>query len=339
MKKILKVLGVVIILSFLLTVCVPVAATAAAKIVLKLGHTVQDDSAYNKGAVYFKELVKKYSDDEMDVTVYGNSQLGWERDMLEGLQLGTIDMCISATGPLAAFVPKFDIFNFPFLFKNIDHILWFINEYPGLNEIKENALEQRFKILAVRGSSFRIPFGKKFFTKPSDFKGVTIRLMDVPMHRDTYIAFGADVTSTSFAELYSALQMGVVDAAENSYTAINAMKYSEVTSHITELPVLLGANALVMSLKTWDSLSKEQQETIQKAADEAWDYEDQITIEMDQESKQKLIKEGIKVQEDVNLTPFIDKLQPIYDKYASQSKYPEWIRQTISDIMSKANEF
>lgn len=326
-----KILGVTFFV--LLVVCF-VLNYSFAKNVISLGHTVSENSAYHEAALFFKDIVEKRTNGEVTVNIYPNSQLGWERDMLEGMQMGTIDMCISAVGPLASFVPKYEIFSFPFLFKNEDHVFWFYQS-SMMEDINRSAEEYGFKVITFAGASFRIPFGKKFFEEPSDLKGIKIRLMGVPIHRETYSLLGADVTSTDFAELYNALQLGVVDAAENSYTPIYAMKFYETSPYITELPVFLGACALVMSKKSWDSFSEEQKNVLEEAGKETGNYYDEISLQMDEEAKTIMLEKGVKAFENVNLQPFISKVEPIYKKYITD----EWMKNVINKIQDKAQDF
>lgn len=104
-------------LVLILVLVLSVNSSVFASKVINLGHTVATDSAYHKGALKFKNLVEERTNGEVTVQIFPQSQLGWERDMLEGLKLGSVDMCISATGPFAVFVPEFELLNFPFLFK------------------------------------------------------------------------------------------------------------------------------------------------------------------------------------------------------------------------------
>ena len=334
MKK--KIFIILLVLFIVLTMSFGVWAAK----VIRLGHTLPADTGiYQPGALRFKELVEERTNGEIEVMIYPQSQLGWEFDMLEGMQLGTIDMCISASGAFVAFVPELGLLEFPFLFKNTDHIHWFFYESEAKKELIKNADPESkgFKILALGGGGFRFPWTDKSINKPSDFKGLKIRLMAVPLHRDTYLSMGADVTSVAWAELYGALQMGVVDGAEGTYSNCLSMAFQEVTDWINELPVFTGADFLIMSKLTYDSLTPEQQKIVEEAGVEAWKYHDEVIVQMEKESKEKILQYGIKINEDINLQPFIDAVQPVYKKYLAD--YPEWAADMVKNIQEEGKKF
>lgn len=298
----------------------------------KLSHTTAPDSPYNFGAMKFAEVVKEKSGGKFTIDIHHSGVLGWEREVLEAMQMGTIEITIPSLGPFAVFVPSFDVFNLPFMFKSVEH-LQKAYKSPSVEKLKKDAEQYGFIVLEVGVPTFRYPLNsKKPIEKLEDFKGTKFRTMGTPAHIDAYKAMGANVTTTSFSELYSALQLGVVDGCENFYANLYTMKFHEVTKYLSDLPALNNAAALVVSKVKWDELPTEYQDILREAAAAGMAEMDAKALSMEEDARQKMVDAGIEFTHIEDITPFIEATQEVREKYLNEME--PWVREIAEEIMT-----
>ncbi len=298
----------------------------------KLSHTTAPDSPYNFGAMKFAEVVNEKSGGKFTIDIHHSGVLGWEREVLESMQLGTIEMTIPSLGPFAVFVKSFDVFNLPFMFKSIEHLQKAYRS-PSVAKLKEDAEQYGFVVLEIGVPTFRYPLNsKKPISKLEDFKGTKFRTMGTPAHIDGYKAMGANVTTTAFSELYSALQLGVVDGCENFYANLYTMKFHEVTKYLSDLPALNNAAALVVSKVKWDELPPEYQEIVRAAAAEGMAEMDAKALAMEEDARQKMVATGIEFTHIEDVTPFVEATAAVRDKYLNEME--PWVRDIAEELMA-----
>lgn len=207
------------------------AGAAQAKVVIKLANSGPDnhDNRTVKAVDIFKYLVETGTNGEVEVKAYHASQLGAEREALEGVQMGTIEMGTLSGGPVPGFFPEVMIFDIPYLFTS-NAAAWNFFQSPVAEEFKQAFLEKTgVRILDITENGFRHFTNKKNAIKvPADLKGLKIRTMQNPAHMAMVKALGGDPTPIAFSELYMALQQGVVDAMECPIALIHDMKFYEV---------------------------------------------------------------------------------------------------------------
>ncbi len=189
------------------------APFASAKTVIKITHVLDPSHHYQAGALKFKELVEKKTGNQIEVQIYPAAQLGSERVVLEGLQMGTIEMGIITSGALSGFVPDFSILDLGYLFKDNKQAVQVLNGPTG------KALIEKMKTANIRGLApvdcgFRSVYANRPVKDPSGLKGMKIRTMENPAHLAAFRAIGASPLPMAWGELYTALQQGVVDGAE-----------------------------------------------------------------------------------------------------------------------------
>ncbi len=319
-------------------------ATAEKKPVLEL--TLADtgsgpNSPLTISGTAWKNEIERLSGGEIKVNYFTQSQLGGERDLMEGIQAGTIDLYLGSTGVAATFIPEMNVFNLPFLFLNREHceevefgplgkeIVSFIDKYPG------------FKGLAIGGAGWRYPMNKvRPVKKPDDFKGLKWRTMEVPMHLDTYRAFGASPIPVAFTELYMALKLGTVDGQENAPSITYPMGFHEVCKYYTTLPVLLNGDIYVMNKTKWDGLSEKHKDIIMKSAQVAARALNQAFQDEDEKALQAMIEEtGLQVYRipGEELPPFIEATKSVWDKYLPQ--FPQRLREIALEIRDLGKKY
>src|SRR5499427_1108823 len=207
---------------------------AQQKTVIKFAHHAPVTFPYQDGALKFKEVAERLSGGKLEVQVFGGAQLGGERDLLEGIRLGTLHMCIGAGG-LANFAPAYNVVQLPFLIKNQEHMTR-VAEGPAGKLLAQRIEEQGgYKVLGYFSTGDSgIQTVKAPVRTPADLKGVKIRVMENPALIDSMRALGANPTPLPFPELYTSMKQGVVEGATIDYTALWTTKVYEAVKYVTE---------------------------------------------------------------------------------------------------------
>jgi len=232
---------------------------------IRLGHAVDLEHAVHKSLVYFQEELAKVSDGQMRLEIYPNGQLGSERDLIELLQIGSLGMAKVSVGPLEAFVPEMQVFSLPYVFDDADHFWRTINSDLG-NELLLSPLA-----VEMRGLAFFDGGSRSFYTcpkpisSPDDLSGMKIRTMKSQSAVALMRELGASATPISFGELYTALQQGVVDGAENSPITYYKARHYEICKNFTLDEHNTIPGIVMFSEKVWRDLSAEQQSWLKTA--------------------------------------------------------------------------
>jgi len=307
---------------------------AAAKLEIVLADTGSGpNSPLTISGTAWKKEIERLSNGEIAVKYFTQAQLGGERDLMEGIQNGTIDIYLGSTGVAANFIPEMSVFNFPFLFLNRQHCEEV--EFSPLGDELVSFMDKKpgFKGLAIGGAGWRYPMNRvRQIAKPEDFKGLKWRNMEVPLHMDTYRAFGASPIPVAFTELYMALQMGTVDGQENAPSIAYPMGFHQVCKFLTTLPVLLNGDVYVMNRKKWDGLSPQYKDIIKKSAlFAAKALNDGFQAE-DGKALKAMEDFGVKVHRTTpgEMDAFIKVTQSVWDKHLPQ--FPPRLREIALEI-------
>ncbi len=209
------------------------AMNAQAARTVTLGHTLSDSSHYSVGADAFEDTLERLSDGEFEVVEHPSGSLGGERAMIEGLQIGTVDVVITSTGPLGNFVPESYVLDLPFLFKDYEQARCVLDGEIGqdlLNKMSDHNLVG----LAWSENGFRhMTNSVRPVSGPADAKGLKVRTMENKVHMEAFEQMGVHPTPMAFPEVFTALQQGTVDGQENPITVIVATKFWEVQDHLS----------------------------------------------------------------------------------------------------------
>lgn len=296
---------------FALFLAVALCSTASAKTVLKLGTSTQPSHIYNLAAEKFAEIVADKSGGDIEVQVFPAAQLGSERDMVEGLQIGTLEMTLTSTGPMGNFVPQVKLFNLPFLFKDRESCYKVLDGEIG-TQISDLFVKVGIRSLGWFENGFRnITNSKVPVEKPADMNGLKIRVMEDDVFILTMKALGASPLPMAFGELYTALEQKTVDAQENPLAVIYSSRFFEVQKYLAMTGHFYSPAVLLISEITWQSLSPEQQKIITDAAAQARDYERELSLKADQELEAACAKEGMVITRP-DKAPFAEAVAAVY---------------------------
>ena len=293
-----------------------------AKTTLKLAVVTPPHHAYALGAKEFARLVKDGTGGEVIVKVYAGGQLGkGERELLEGLQLGTIQLAVTATGPVSNFSPSMGVVDLPFLFTSPDHVDKVLDGAVG-RELLDDLESAHIKGLSFFENGFRnFTNSRRRLRKPKDFIGLKFRTMENPVHLASVRQLGAQAVPMSWGEVYTSLQTGVIDGQENPIAIIHAYKLSEVQKYLSLTGHFYSPAPLSMSLKSFNQLKPEWQKLFLEAALEAAAFERKIIRDNEARQLKDLKAQGM-VVDTVEKRPFIDAMAPVYDNFSM--KYPDW---------------
>jgi len=326
MKKNLKVTTIilVIMITFLFS-----CNAMAAKYVLRAAHQLPETFAWQDGLEFFADKVKEYSGGEAEVLVYGNAVLGQEQDYIQNMMQGVLDFAICAPAWGGTFAKELEFFSMPFLFKNIEHWKAALDGEIGAEMAKIAEKATGLKTLGYLGGSARSILSRVGpIEKPSDLKGFKLRVMSSPIQVETWKALDASPTPLAYAEVYSALQQGVIDGMENEMATLYSMKFYEVAEYISLTEHTFTVRPLWMSGKTWDRLPVNIQAAIVRAAKEAVEFTRDLEWKQNEE-KVNIMKEkfGVKFNEVSNREIMFEKTQPIREKVAKEIGAIEMLKE------------
>lgn len=276
------------------------AFTAQAAITMKLGVVTKPGSAQNIVAEKFKELIELKSQGELQVKIFHSASIGNETEILQQIQLGTIQLGIITSGPFDSFDPIVRVIDYPFLFKDnqqADEIL----DGPLGGEILKSLESSGFKGLCFSENGFRnLTNSRHAVTGPSDIEGLKIRVMSSALHKSIWQALGANPTPMPWP-IYTELEQGVIDGQENPLWVLEVYKFYEIQKYMTLTRHVYSAHIDVASLSWWKTLDQAQQEMIQQAMYEAAVYQRADNRAKD-DARLTLLKEnGMEVVEDPDL--------------------------------------
>ncbi|MBB3232134.1 TRAP transporter substrate-binding protein [Halomonas stenophila] len=294
------------------------ALSAQAAQTVNLGHTLSDSSHYSVGADAFKETLERLSDGEFEVVEHPSGALGGERAMIEGLQIGTVDLVITSTGPLGNFVPETYVLDLPFLFEDYDEARCVLDGEVG-QDLLDKMSNHDLVGLAWSENGFRhMTNSQRPVTSPGDAEGLKVRTMENKVHMEAFEQMGVHPTPMAFPEVFTALQQGTVDGQENPITVIVATKFWEVqdhlslTGHVYSPAVVLGSPILL------DGLSEEQRGWFEQAAQASAEATREEVSRLESEGVELLREKGMTVETDIDKAPFQEAVKPAYQIYTDQ---------------------
>lgn len=268
------------------------SANAADPIVLKFSHVVSPNTPKGKGADKFKELAEKYTNGKVKVEVYPNSSLYKDKEELEALQLGAVQMLapsMAKFGPMG--VKEFEVYDIPYIVPNRAAVKA-VNEGPLGHKLLK-LLEPRGIIgLAFWDNGFKQMSANKPLRKPEDYKGLKFRIQSSKVIDAQFRALGAIPQVMAFSEVYQALQTGVVDGQENTPSNMYTQKFDEVQKYTTLTNHGYLGYALIVNKKFWEGLPADIRTQLTKAVKEATDYSNEISRKENEEALEAMQKNG-----------------------------------------------
>jgi len=252
------------------------------------------------------------------VKVFGDSSLGSEKDTVEQVKIGALDMVRVSSASFHGIVPESVIPSLPFLFRDIEHFRKVM--YGPLGDKILAAFDKAgFIGLAFYESGARSVYAKKPVKTLADMKGLKIRVQPSDLMVSLVSAMGASPTPMPFAEVYTGLKTGLLDAAENNYPSYDEAKHFESAPVFSETMHVMTPEVLVFSKKIWDTLSKEEQASIRAAAKASVPYYVKLWEPREKDAKASVIKGGAKIvpAADIDRKSFIEAEKPVWDKFAT----------------------
>jgi len=330
-KRSINILIVSLITIFLMCLFLPVNAQ---EVVLRFGHNSAIDYPYQDALEYLANECAEKTNGELIIEIYPNAQLGDQRQMIEGLQLGTVDGCCTAATDFSQFVPEADVLCLPFIFKNMEHS-YRVMDGPVGDKIAQIAEEEaNIKVLGYLSVGKRSIFNseKPIYT-PEDLKGMKIRTMPGKVDVMAFNTIGAVATPIPYHELYTALQQGVIAGAENDPISFYTQKFYEVCKYysLTEHYINGAYSPMLIGLKAWNKLSDKQKLVMLEAAKGAIEFErkyheDQTSIYME-----KLKEVGVQINK-VDREPFIEAMSPVWAEVSAGRPEVELLIKQIQAV-------
>ena len=235
-------------------------------LVLKFANGQSVNSIANMTMLDMAKEINTKSGGRIEVQVYPANQLGNERDLAEGLRMGTIDMAYISQAVMENFEPKLGLFSLPFLFKNQEHAEKVVNGPIG-QSLYDNILKEKgIRVFGSWRQNFRFVFSNKSIATASDFKGLKIRVPESPTYVNTFKALGANPTPLPWGEVYTSMQTHVVDAFEVQSTSVGTEKLYEVSKYVAKTHHIMASSLVMINEKKWQALSPDLQKIVSEAA-------------------------------------------------------------------------
>jgi tripartite ATP-independent transporter DctP family solute receptor len=300
---------------------------------LKLAHGLNTEHPVHKGMERMAELVAQKSGGKLTVEIYPSQQLGTERECLELLQIGSLGMTKVSSSVLENFAPKMKVLGLPYLFRDREHAYHFQDSELGRQLLLDG---EKFWL---RGLTYFDAGQRSFYTKtrpvntPDDLHGLKIRVQESPVAMGLVRSMGAAPTPISWGELYTALQQGIVDGAENNPPSFFTSRHYEVCKFYTLNEHTAVPDLLLISTIRWNSLTPQEQQWLQEAADEATVYQRKRWQEDEQKALDEVQKAGVQIiRPDRSL--FMERTKSLLDEYKNDPAMKDLIEKiqlVISD--------
>lgn len=288
---------------------------------IRIAYLVSEEQSTHLAAVDFKEKLEKESNGRLKIELYPNGQLyGSDREAIEAVQLGNIEMTIPALAPLASFNKKFLVFDLPFLFNNHEAAYKALDGELG-QELLKDLEKNDLKGLVFAENGFRnMSNNSGPIESPADLKGLKFRTLENPVHTDTFSSFGANASPFAFGELYTALQQKTYDAMEAPISLYYTNKFYEVQKYLTMSGHVYAATILLMNNNFYNSLPEDLQKIVVEASEEFRTEQRQLAQKQDVEFLEKLKENGMEINEltDEQREQFREAAKKVYDKYVPE---------------------
>ncbi|MCC4246553.1 TRAP transporter substrate-binding protein [Stappia indica] len=306
---------------------VAMSGSAFAQTVLNFAHSTAQNSHYSMGVQAFGKKLSELSNGKFEIREQAAGALGGERDVIEGLQIGSVELTVSSTGPLGNFVPEALVLDLPFLFKDYASARSILDGEIG-QELLDKVSENNLVALAWTENGFRhVTNSSRPINTPADLEGLKIRTMENPVHMEAFRAAGASPTPMAFPEVFAALQQNVIDGQENPIPVITASKFWEVQSNLTLTGHVYSPAIILASPSLWDGLSDEEKGWFREAAKVAVEAT-RAKVESDEANGVELLrKNGMNVVENVDKAAFQKAVAPAYDTF--KAKYGDEMLKRI----------
>ncbi len=285
---------------------------------LKWGHVSAPSHAYHIAAEKVAKEVFDATNGQVNITIFPSSQLGTQREMTESIHSGVIDIVNSSSSVLSGFVPRLQVLDLPFIFKDRAHIYKIMDGEIG-KEIFDGVEEAVGPVIAIWDNGIRDLWMKDRVVKtPNDIAGLKLRVMESKAYIRMAECLGANATPMAYSELYTALQQGTVDGADGPVPNAYSEKFYEVTPYITLTEHAYSASPVLVSPFLKDKIGEENYNILIQAIKDNTDYQREVSETQEKDFSDLLVKEGVEIYrptaEERQL--FVDSCKPVWDEFA-----------------------
>lgn len=289
---------------------------ALAQSVLKLGWTTSDSALdpYAVSAKIFKEEVERASNKQIVVQLYPNRQLGDEKQMLEGLRFGTVDVALVTNSVVSQLEPSFQLFDLPFLFANEAQAHKVFDSEVGKAMSAKLEAKGIVNLGYTEGGFRQMLNNKKPVTTPADIQGVKYRVMQNPMFIEMFSRLGGNAVPMAWGETYTAVQQGTIDGLEGATSVFYASKFQEITKYLSVTNHNYSVVELLASARSLKKLSPAQQDLVKQAAARTVVAQRKEAASLSVKALDLMKKDGVQVNTITDVAPFRAAMTPIYDK-------------------------
>ncbi|MFM9974010.1 MAG: TRAP transporter substrate-binding protein [Beijerinckiaceae bacterium] len=295
---------------------VAMAMPASAQTVLRSTDIHPDGYPTVEAVKHISKLLEERTKGRIKINTFHSAQLGNEKDTIEQTRFGVIDINRINMAPFNNLIPATNVPSLPFIFRSVAHMRTVMDGPIGDGLLKEFEKHDLVGLAFYDSGSRSFYNSKRAITTPADMKGLKIRVQQSDMFVALVSALGANATPMAFGEVYSALQTGVIDGAENNWPSFESTKHFEVSKFYSLTEHSLSPEVLVMSKKSFDRLSKEDQEAVKTAAKESVKVMRDLWDAREKSSEAK-VRAGGAVVNAIEKQPFIDAMKPVYDRFVT----------------------
>lgn len=313
--------------ALLATAALAGAASAECEITLRSSDTHPDGYPTVEGVKAMAAEVKEKTQGRICIEVFPSSQLGEEKDTIEQTQFGVIDMIRASFGSFNDIVPITQTVSLPYLYKSDEH-LHKVMDGPIGQEIAKGFEEHGLVPLAYYDGGARSFYNaKKPIRTVEDLKGLKFRVMQNDVFVDMMTALGATATPMPYGEVYSSIQTGVIDGAENNFPSYDSSGHAEVAKYFTLDQHLMVPELVAVAKTSWDKLSPEDQAIMREAAQNSATLQRRLWAEQEKASEDKVAAAGAEIIKDVDKTAFIEAMAPVYEKYVTTPEARDLVKR------------
>ena len=276
------------------------------------------------------KLLEERTDGRLCIEVFSSAQLGEEKDTIEQTQFGVIDMNRVSLGPFNNIVEETQVVSLPYIFRSVEHMHNVMDGPIGDEILAAFEAHDLVGLAFYDGGSRSFYNSEKPIQSMDDLQGMKFRVMQSDIFVDMVSALGANATPMPYGEVYSSIQTGVIDGAENNWPSYDSSGHFEVAKYYTMDEHLIVPEVLVMSKSSFDALSPEDQEIVRQSAKDVVPVMRELWAAREAESEEKVRASGAEIITDIDKTPFIEAMVPVYEKYVTS----DTLRQMVEQIQA-----
>ncbi len=287
------------------------------QLVLKLAHILPETHALHRGTVKFAETLNELSEGQIEVEIYSNGVMGYERDIVEAMQIGSLDFVTVTSAITGTFNDDYNVFSLPFLFDNYEHMFRVI-DHPSVAEVLHPKLiEAGIRPLPYWVTGARSYYGPTEVKSIEDLQGLQVRSMEDSTIVRTWEMLGASPTVLPFGEVYNGLQTGLIDGAEGTISSFISSNFYESAPNVSMIEYIFGVQNFNIAEQTWQKLNDEQRQWVEEAARIAADYQREDTMKEEKGLVERLEELDVNVSFP-DIEPFREAIAPIYEDYREE---------------------